>query len=195
VEVARFFLLGCTLGLLLLVAPGVDAFLAVGGDKQRGHDEHDSARGPAPATLARVVRDATEQFLDVNAAIAMGYLPYMGCVSGTQEGAMGVHYVKDSLVRDGQLDPEHPEALLYEMRNGKLFLLGVEYIVNAAVWDEHNPLPPTLLGQVFTYNTSPNRFGLDPFYALHVWAWRDNPNGTYVDWNPQVSCDEFRSSE
>jgi hypothetical protein len=36
---------------------------------------------------------------------------------------MGVHYVKDALVRDGQLDPERPEALLYEMRNGKLFLL------------------------------------------------------------------------
>jgi hypothetical protein len=26
-------------------------------------------------------------------------------------------------------------------------------------------------------------------YELHVWAWRDNPNGTFVDWNPQVSCD------
>ena len=36
---------------------------------------------------------------------------------------MGVHYVKDALVRDGQLDPERPESLLYEMRNGKLFLL------------------------------------------------------------------------
>ena len=21
-----------------------------------------------------------------------------------------------------------------------------------------------------------------------VWAWRDNPNGTFVDWNPRVSC-------
>jgi hypothetical protein len=36
---------------------------------------------------------------------------------------MGVHYVKDALVRDGQLDPERPKALLYEMRNGKLFLI------------------------------------------------------------------------
>ena len=27
-------------------------------------------------------------------------------------------------------------------------------------------------------------------YELHVWAWRDNPNGTYVDWNPKVSCEE-----
>jgi hypothetical protein len=24
-----------------------------------------------------------------------------------------------------------------------------------------------------------------------VWAWRENPNGTFVDWNPRVSCDGF----
>jgi hypothetical protein len=24
-----------------------------------------------------------------------------------------------------------------------------------------------------------------------VWAWRDNPNGTFADWNPRVSCDGF----
>ena len=32
---------------------------------------------------------------------------------------------------------------------------------------------------------------LDPFYALHVWAWFDNPHGTFVDFNPNVSCDGF----
>jgi len=24
-----------------------------------------------------------------------------------------------------------------------------------------------------------------------VWAWRDNPHGTSVDWNTQVSCAGF----
>jgi hypothetical protein len=24
---------------------------------------------------------------------------------------------------------------------------------------------------------------------LHVWAWQDNPNGTFVDWNTKVNCD------
>jgi hypothetical protein len=33
--------------------------------------------------------------------------------------------------------------------------------------------------------------GLDPFYTLHVWAWKDNPNGTFTNWNPNVSCDAF----
>ena len=38
-------------------------------------------------------------------------------------------------------------------------------------------------------NGAPNRFGLPPFYELHVWAWRDNPNGSFVDWNTRVSCE------
>ena len=194
-RLARVFLLACTIGLLLTLAPGVDAFLAVGGDMQHGHDEHDALASSAPAALVKVVRSATEQYQDANAAGAMGYAPYIGCISGPQEGAMGVHYVKKELVDDGKLDPEQPEALLYEMRNGRLFLLGVEFIVKAAAWDEKNPLPPALLGQAFTYTNSPNRFGLDPFYSLHVWAWRENPNGTFVDWNPQVSCDGFKSSQ
>jgi hypothetical protein len=23
---------------------------------------------------------------------------------------------------------------------------------------------------------------------MHVWAWQDNPNGTFADFNSQVSC-------
>ncbi|HEX9707342.1 MAG TPA: hypothetical protein VGA24_06845 [Steroidobacteraceae bacterium] len=26
------------------------------------------------------------------------------------------------------------------------------------------------------------------FYEIHVWAWRNNPDGTFADWNPRVSC-------
>ena len=47
--------------------------------------------------------------MDVAAAIDAGYGPFLGCVSGTQEGAMGVHYVNTDLVLDGKLDAEHPE--------------------------------------------------------------------------------------
>jgi hypothetical protein len=31
---------------------------------------------------------------------------------------------------------------------------------------------------------------LNPFFELHVWAWRDNPQGAFVDWNNQVSCEK-----
>ena len=65
---------------------------------------------------------------------------------------------------------------------------------DAAEWDanpKHKGAPPELLGQLFHYFDSPNRFKLNPFYTLHVWAWKDNPNGTFANWNPNVSCDAF----
>jgi hypothetical protein len=40
-------------------------------------------------------------------------------------------------------------------------------------------------------NSAPNRYGIPAFYALHVWAWRHNPQGTFVDYNPRVSCDGY----
>ena len=50
---------------------------------------------------------------------------------------------------------------------------------------------PAIMGQLMHFVGSPNRYGLPPFYELHVWAWRFNPNGAFVDWNPKVSCAEF----
>ena len=31
------------------------------------------------------------------------------------------------------------------------------------------------------------------FYTLHVWAWKDNPNGSLVNWHPKVSCESYRA--
>jgi hypothetical protein len=184
-RIARIGSIGAALCLTLLAVPAAHAAGA-------GDDQHAQHGANQPAALVNAVRSATRQFLDVSNTEGE-YSPFLGCVSGTQEGAMGLHYVNGPQV-DGQLEVDRPEALMYEMRNGRLYLLGVEYIVIADAWDTDNPLPPALLGQVFTYNTSPNRFGLPPFYALHVWAWRDNPHGTFVDWNPQVSCDGFSAN-
>ncbi|HEX2339612.1 MAG TPA: hypothetical protein VHI98_03955 [Vicinamibacterales bacterium] len=40
----------------------------------------------------------------------------------------------------------------------------------------------------------PTRYGPDSFYELHVWAWKNNPRGTFAEWNPNVSCAEFDGS-
>jgi hypothetical protein len=103
---------------------------------------------------------------------------------------MGIHFVDRALVRDGQLDAERPEALVYEPKDGRLQLVGVEYIVLADAWHANHQAPPVLMGQHSHYVGSPNRYGNPPFYELHVWAWRRNPNGMFVDWNPRVSCEE-----
>ena len=36
---------------------------------------------------------------------------------------------------------------------------------------------------------SPNRWGLPAFFELHVWAWGENPNGAFVDWNTRATCE------
>jgi hypothetical protein len=142
------------------------------------------------ATLIEEVRRATDRFNDPAAATAAGYAPFLGCVSGPQDGAMGIHFVNGDLVADGELDPLRPEALMYEPKAGRLRLVGVEYIVIAEAWNAANKTPPSLLGQVFHYTPSPNRYGIPAFYALHVWAWRSNPHGVFADWNPKVSCED-----
>lgn len=139
-------------------------------------------------SLAERVREATSIYRNVNQAIAAGYEQFGGCVSGPEVGAMGVHFVKGSLV-DGKLEVEHPEALIYEIKNGVARLVGVEFITPAPVWDAQNADLPVLAGHHLQYFGSPNRYRLPALYELHVWAWRDNPNGTYVDWNPKVSCE------
>jgi hypothetical protein len=145
-----------------------------------------------PATgLVKVVRQATARFHDVNVAEAEGYGKFLGCVSGEDEGAMGVHYVNGDLVGDGELDAERPEAVMYEQRDGRLRLVAAEFVVLADDWNAHHDTPPVLMGQSFHFNESPNRYGLPEYYDLHVWAWKDNPNGTFTEFNPDVSCEEY----
>lgn len=149
------------------------------------------ANHAAPATLVQEVRQATRQFLDVNNTGAAGYGPAFGCVTGPDHGAMGIHYVNLSLVGDGDLKVETPEALIYEPVGNARRLVGVEYIVDAATWlAAHDNVPPALEGQDFQFVAAPNRFNLDSFFELHVWAWRDNPQGAFVDWNNAVTCEQ-----
>ena len=152
-----------------------------------------AAEAPSGAGLVEIVVRATQQFRDPAEAIAAEYVPANACVSGPQEGAMGEHFIKGALLFDGQLDPQQPEALIYEQRDGKARLVGVEYIVVAEAWHMNNgAATPALMGQLMHYVGSPNRYGLPPFYELHVWAWKFNPSGMFVDWNPKVSCAEFK---
>ena len=153
--------------------------------QESSHADH-----AVPAKLVRDVRRATRQFLDVNNAGPAGYGPAFGCVSGPDHGAMGIHYVNGTLVGDGHIKLESPEALIYEPVGNARRLVGVEYIVDAATWlAANNNAPPSLDGQDFQFVGAPNRFGLDSFFELHVWAWRDNPQGAFVDWNNAVTCE------
>lgn len=175
------------LALVASLAAAVPLLAIQGVATETGHD-HDEQAG-VPARLVQIVREATRPFIDVNAAPSAGYGPFLGCVSGPDEGAMGIHYVNGALVGDGEIDAARPEALIYEPVGNRFRLVGVEFIVDAATWLAHHASPPVLEGQTFQFVSSPNRYALPAFFELHVWAWRQNPNGAFVDWNPRVTCE------
>ena len=107
---------------------------------------------------------------------------------------MGLHYVNMELVGSGEIDPTRPQIVIYEpMPNGHLRLIGADFLVIASQWDAAHPGQgaPQLMGQLFHYFESPNRFGLPAFYTLNVWAWKQNPNGAFVNWHPNVSCQSY----
>jgi len=136
---------------------------------------------PSGNSLAVAVRETNARFKDVSVAVAEGYSP-IPCTSGVDGGAMGVHYVNAKYLEDEAPDIGRPQAVMYEpTANGKMELVAVEYISFKG--------PASLKGQLFSFTGAPNRYGLKPFYELHVWAWRPNPKGVFADMNPNVTCE------
>ena len=153
----------------------------------------------AQSELLSIVRQSTERFKSVSVAEGEGYKAIFGCVTGPDAGAMGIHFLKKPfldhppLTANGEIDPTRPQIVIYEpMPGGDLRLIGADYVLFADAWDKDHPgNTPQLMGQLFHYFESPNRFGLPAFYTLHVWAWKENPNGAFVNWHPNVSCQSF----
>jgi len=158
------------------------------------HDSQHSLPGRRDnSPLIDKVRKATARFRDINVALAEQWVRGTPCVSGPNEGAMGVHFILPSRVGDGVLNADEPEALIYEpLPGGALRLVGVEFIVLAGDWANRHPdgSTPQLEGHLTNFVEAPNRYGLPAFYELHVWAWENNPNGSFADWNTRVSCDK-----
>ena len=146
------------------------------------------ARGAQTGPALAAVRRATGPYHRVDRAVADGWGdPVVSeCVAHPELGGMGHHYVNLGLLLDGgALDPTAPEALLYEpTKNGRLRLIGVEYIVpfDAEPREADGGTAPELFGQTFHESDGANG------WALHVWVWKNNPAGMFADFNPTVSC-------
>ena len=121
------------------------------------------------------VRQATAPLRDATRAEAAGYERFLPCFESSA-GGMGQHYVDLSRL-DGVIEPNNPEALVYEVRGDDLKLVAVEYIVPQAAW---GPTAPRLFGHDFTKNDT---LGI---WALHAWIWRPNPDGMFANYNPSV---------
>jgi len=143
----------------------------------------------APGTDARVavgltrLRAATRSFqYSLDSAVAAGYVRDVpDCLVHEHHGAMGYHHVNRGYV-DARVDLERPEILLYErLPEGRYRLNGVEFIVPYRAWPRDSAAP-LLLGQQLKHEDHLN------LWYLHVWAWSDNADGMFADFNPAVSC-------
>ncbi len=151
-----------------------------------------------PTGLVSVVRDATRPYLNVENAGPAGYDLASGCISGDHAGTAGVHYVNFGLVGahadNHMVDPAKPEVLIYEpLPFGRMRLVAAEYFIFADDWNSTHPgVGPDVMGQNMQLIPAENRFQLPATYILRVWAWKDNPNGMFSNWNPRTSCEYYQ---
>jgi hypothetical protein len=168
------------------------------------------------------VRAATERFQDVRQALAEGYVrdPENMCITAAmmgqpaKSGAMGIHYFRPDLLgitappnprvngNGTHTDFRKPSILIYEPRpDGSLELVAVENLVFRWAWHEAgHAAPPTFHGVSYEMmaddpNTKVDEAHMfEPHYDLHFWVFRDNPNGRFAPFNPNVSCAAMQAS-
>lgn len=173
--------------LIACEAPLVEVDAPLQAETTLAADARSPVGGNISAQLAQVKR-VTASFHDFESGKAAGWFaPLSECVE-SPAGGMGYHYGNPAYI-DDEVNPLEPEVLLYEpQKNGKMRLVGVEYIVPVEVEEVDGMYPrpdqdaPVLFGHEFHWNP------VLSLWALHVWIWRNNPTGMFEDFNPKVSC-------
>ena len=184
------------------------------------HSQAPAASAPPPSDpTLNEVRELTARYQDVKVALADGYVPDPSgmCVAATmegrpsEEGAMGVHYVRPDLLgitgppnprvsgTSTYTDFRQPAILIYEPQaDGSNTLVAVENLVFIKSWEAAgHTSPPTFQGHSFNRMQDDPATELDeahnfePHYDLHVWLYRENPNGMFAQFNPKVKCGEM----
>jgi hypothetical protein len=149
-----------------------------------------AAVASSPSVELQAAKAATARYHSFKQAKRDGYtIAGEPCVA-SPDGTMGIHAVNRSLETDPAIDPLRPEILLYvPKRNGKLMLVGLEYLKVDADQDlATNDDRPSLFGQPFDGPMEGHGPGMPVHYDLHVWVWKANPSGLFAPFNPSVSC-------
>lgn len=132
----------------------------------------ESRIGPALAAA----RAGTARYQRLENALANGYVDIDLCVPG-----QGCHFLNSSLI-DGVFDPGKPEILMYSPQGDRMRLVGVEYAIPYQAENVPGPAPDGFAGEADAWHA------VDGFqlWLLHVWVWRNNPEGMFADSNPLV---------
>jgi hypothetical protein len=151
-----------------------------------------------PANL-EAVRTSLDKYRDPVAAVRDGYFSTLGCVDypegGTghgmmayKKGGMGVHFLNPALIGP-KLDPMKPQILVYEPVGDRLQLVAAEWFVPTAV----SKTAPTLFGQKLDGPMEGHAPILPTelhHWDIHVWLWKENPNGLMHSTNSLVKCQD-----
>lgn len=132
---------------------------------------------PAAAILQlEAVRQATARFLDVDQAVAEGYVDI-----GVFFPNMGWHYLKEGIL-DADFNATEPELLVYaeDPCGGPRRLVAVEYAVPFALADR---APAGFAGKADAWSAN-TAFQL---WTLHAWVFEFNPDGVFAPNNPRVA--------
>jgi hypothetical protein len=77
----------------------------------------------------------------------------------------------------------------------------VENLVFRDAWHAAmGPALPTFHGLAYDAMADDPKTPIDeahmfaPHYDRHVWIWRDNPNGVFTPFNPNVTCEHHRGA-
>lgn len=145
-----------------------------------------SKASPALSADLQNVKTALEKYQDPMVALRDGYFSTHACVAFA-DGAMGVHFLNLGMVGP-TADPAKPPVLLYEQVGDRLKLTGAEWFVPLATGVKERP---QLFGQPFD-GPMPGHEPIMPVelthYDLHVWLFKDNPDGMFAPANRAVKC-------
>jgi len=123
----------------------------------------------------RQARAATARYRDIKNAIKDGYSNIMVDVPN-----MGHHFMNINLV-DGTFDIRKPEILVYNgLDTGNPELVAVEYAIPLT-----DPMPEGFTGSADVWKGDSGF----PYWLLHAWVWKFNPDGIFNWTNPRVDLD------
>jgi hypothetical protein len=164
------------------------------------------------------LREAVKKYQDIEVALADGYItPDNHCVSAEGEGlpaelgAMGVHYIHPALLQITGTEPRvngnsthtdwmRPAILIYEPQaDGSMELVAIENLVFEEAWKASGKTEELVLnGRAWDHmaddpaTPGDEAHGFMPHFDQHVWLFRENPMGTLMPFNPNVTCEHAK---
>ncbi|MFB6206010.1 MAG: hypothetical protein ABEJ05_05730 [Haloglomus sp.] len=135
--------------------------------------------GPDPAAKVDEHRSTLETYGDVATAMDREYRTLARYVQ-SDAGVLGETLLARS---PGSPSPETPHAVTFDLtEDGAYEPLALKWFVPATEVDS----APSLFGRSFDGPIEPSHGLLPRHYYLHVWLFRENPDGLFARYNPDV---------